>query len=282
MDDHLKTTDQLIAELTQLRQRVAELETAQAERQQTEAEREASLAVLRENETRWRHITDNMLDVVGLTDLRGVYQYVSPSVKAVAGYEPSEIMGLTMFDHVHPDDLFRVIRVAMRALHAGQTGRMELRYQHADGHYVMLEAVGTPARDGAGRIIGAVMSARDVTARKQAEDALRESEERYRAVAYSATEAIVSADDAGTIVGWNRGATAIFGYTAAEIIGQPLTRLLPARYQAEHLAGMQRLQAGGERHIIGQTVELVGRRQDGREFFLELSLAEWVVKTRTF
>src|SRR5512147_3165652 len=144
MDDQLKTTDQLVAELTQLRKRVAELEIAQAAHEQTEAQRTAAQAALRESEIRLRHIADNMLDVVGLTDLHGVYQYISPSVKTVAGYEPSDIVGHMMFDHIHPDDLFRMIRISMRTLREGTTGRMELRYQHADGHYLILEAVGTP------------------------------------------------------------------------------------------------------------------------------------------
>jgi PAS domain S-box-containing protein len=171
MDDQLKTTDPLIAELTQLRERVAELETAHAAHQRAEAESEAAL-----HETRLRHVTDNMLDVVGLTDRQGVYQYVSPSIKAVAGYEPTDIVGRSLLEHIHPDDRFHLIRISVRALRTGQTGRMELRYQHVNGHYVMLEAVGTPARDNAGRIIGGVMSARDITARKRAETALRDSE----------------------------------------------------------------------------------------------------------
>ncbi len=173
MNDCLKTTDQLLAELTQLRERVAELETAGAARVQAEI-------ALRESATRLRHITDNMLDVVGLTDLQGVYQYISPSITVLAGYEPSDIVGRSMFEHVHPDDLYHLTRISMRALRTGQTGRMELRYQHVNGHYMTLEAVGTPARDDTGRIIGGVMSARDITERKQAETALRDSVARLR------------------------------------------------------------------------------------------------------
>src|ERR1035437_543297 len=114
-----------------------------------------------------------------------------------------------------------------------------------------------------------------VTARKQVEEALRESEGRYRAVAQSANDAIITIDRAGNIAGWNRGAAIIFGYTEAEINGQPMTLLIPHRYHERHLAGVHRIQSGGESHIIGKIVELEGRRKDASEFPLELSLATW-------
>jgi PAS domain S-box-containing protein len=63
---------------------------------------------------------------------------------------------------------------------------------------------------------------------------LRASEERFRAITEAANDAIISADSAGNIVSWNTRAEAIFGYKVAEILGAPLTRLIPARYQTAH------------------------------------------------
>ncbi len=149
---------------------------------------------LRENETRLRQITDNMLDVIGLTDTQGVYEYVSPSVKTVLGYEPSDILGKTMFENVHPNDLYRVMRVSMRALRAAQTGRMELRYRHADDHYVWLESTGTPVLDSNGRVIGAVTSSRDITERKQAETELRALSTRQEAILAAVPDILMEVD----------------------------------------------------------------------------------------
>ena len=115
----------------------------------------------------------------------------------------------------------------------------------------------------------------DITARKRAEEVLRESEGRYRAVTESANDAIVTVDSAVNIVGWNPGAERIFGYTEAEINGQPLTLLIPHGYREGHLAGLRRVQSGGEARVIGKIVELEGRRKDTSEFPLELSLAKW-------
>jgi PAS domain S-box-containing protein len=110
---------------------------------------------------------------------------------------------------------------------------------------------------------------------EQAEKALRESETRFRSVVESASDAIILANQEGNILSWNHSAERLFGYTINEVAGKPLTLLMPARYQQRHQAGIQRISAGGERRILGKTVELEGSRKDGTEFPLELSLSMW-------
>jgi PAS domain S-box-containing protein len=109
----------------------------------------------------------------------------------------------------------------------------------------------------------------------QREEALRESEALFRAVSESAHDAIVTADSSGMIVKWNRGAETVFGYPANEVVGQPLTLLMPTRFRGSHAAGMNHVNLGGESHMMGVLVELYGLRRDGSEFPLELSLAQW-------
>ncbi len=110
-----------------------------------------------------------------------------------------------------------------------------------------------------------------------ANTSLRAREARYLSVASSAKDSLVTSDAAGRIVGWNPSAERLFGYAETEVIGQPLTLLMPQRFQERHLDGMRRVQSGGERHIIGKAAELVGRRKDATEFPLELTLADWTV-----
>jgi PAS domain S-box-containing protein len=107
------------------------------------------------------------------------------------------------------------------------------------------------------------------------EDYLLESERRFRSVVQTATDAIVLADGSGNIIAWNRAAQTIFGYREEEVLGQPLTMVMPERYRDAHRQGIARLQAGGEAHVIGTTVELHGIRKDGSEFPLELSIGTW-------
>jgi PAS domain S-box-containing protein len=101
------------------------------------------------------------------------------------------------------------------------------------------------------------------------------SEARYRAVTASVSDAVVTADSAGRIVDWNRSAERIFGYAEAEVIGQALTLLMPQRFRQRHIDGLQLAQSSGELRAAGRIVEMVGRRSDGSEFPIEISLAQW-------
>ncbi len=115
----------------------------------------------------------------------------------------------------------------------------------------------------------------DLTERKQSEEALRKSELRFRSIALSANDAIITANNKGIIRDWNRGAEIIFGYTEGEAIGKSLTIIIPKRYVEKHINGMNRIAQGGEKHVLGNTVELSGLHKNGNEFPIEISLAEW-------
>jgi PAS domain S-box-containing protein len=115
----------------------------------------------------------------------------------------------------------------------------------------------------------------DITERKRSEEALRRSEARHVAVVDTAFDAIATMTPDGTIRTFNQGAERIFGYTAEEAIGQQLTLLMPERFQEPHTAGLRRYIETGEARVIGRRmVELMGRRKDGEEFPLELSITE--------
>lgn len=102
-----------------------------------------------------------------------------------------------------------------------------------------------------------------------------EAEQRYRALAEAASDAIISADYGGMIIGWNKGASNIFGYSELEVLGKPLTILMPERYRLAHRSGIDRFKLTGVARVIGRTVELHGLRKNGMEFPIELSLANW-------
>ena len=122
----------------------------------------------------------------------------------------------------------------------------------------------------------------EIVERRQVEEALKESEVRYRAVTQSANEAIISSNSAGNIISWNRGAETIFGYIETEVIGSPLALLTSSNSIVAHLAGMARVQAGGEKHFIGKTVEVKGQHKNGSEIPLEISLSDWKINNDQF
>ena len=97
---------------------------------------------------------------------------------------------------------------------------------------------------------------------------------KYSAVIESAPNAIITADDKGKIISWNKAAEKIFGYCSEEAIGKPLTFIIPERFRKAHLSTRKRILAGLQTNR-GKISEVIGLRKDGTEFSLELSLAKW-------
>ncbi len=113
-------------------------------------------------------------------------------------------------------------------------------------------------------------------------ESLAQSEARFRSVVEAAGDAIIVIDSRGHVVFWNRAAEAMFGYPASEVIGQPLTIVMPERFREAHQKKMQRVASMGKSPLFGQVVEVMGLRKDGSEFPLELSLAAWKAGKGTF
>lgn len=116
----------------------------------------------------------------------------------------------------------------------------------------------------------------------QARAPLELSEARLRAIVDAATDAIISADTSGHIVQVNPATERMFGYATGELLGRPLTVLMPERFHASHRTGLQRFLTTGDAKVIGRTIELAGLRKDGEEFPVELSLAVCRTPDATF
>src|ERR687898_3006506 len=115
---------------------------------------------------------------------------------------------------------------------------------------------------------------RRLFAHRQLDEELRKSEARYRTVLDTAFDAIVTITPDGIVRWFNRGAERIFGHSSKEVIGQPVTLLMPERYRELCMGGLHRYLRTGEARVVGGTTELVGLRKDGSEFPIEMSLGE--------
>ena len=104
--------------------------------------------------------------------------------------------------------------------------------------------------------------------------------EQVRAVANGVIDGIISADEHGTILSVNRSACRIFGYTAAEMVGQNLRILMPEPHRSAHDGYLARYLDGGEKHVVGQIREMSGVRKDGSVFPLELGVSDICLPTR--
>jgi PAS domain S-box-containing protein len=122
--------------------------------------------------------------------------------------------------------------------------------------------------------------------RRRAQETLRETsrqaEAKFEALAENAQDAIVSADSRGDIIYFNKAAQRAFGYEASEVLGKPLTLLIPERFRDQHLAGMSRFVTVEESYTVGRTMDAVGKKKDASEFPVELSLGNWTTQGEKF
>jgi PAS domain S-box-containing protein len=206
--------------------------------------------------------------------------WTNPAWQPLLGWTAEELAASSYHELLHPDDLDRIRAYEHEVLtgRAGDRPETELRLRARDGSYRWLMVSATYSV--ADELV--FFCGKDVTARKRSEEEVRAAEERFRAVTSSTRDGIISADGSGRVVFWNAGAEAIFGYTAAEIVGRQLTDIMPERYRDAHRAGIARFLATGEGRVMGATVEVEGMRADGSEFPIELSLGSWSQNGQTY
>jgi diguanylate cyclase (GGDEF)-like protein/PAS domain S-box-containing protein len=229
---------------------------------------------LRESEERYRTLVDNLGEGIGITLEDERFSFANPSAHEIFGVPPGTLVGRSLREFLATSTL-ALVQEQTRERQQGQSSIYELEIIRPDGERRLLQVNARSQTDQNGRYFGTLGIFHDITEQKQVEGALRESEERFRSVVQTATDAILTVDETGKIISWNRGAQQIFQYSETEIIGQSLTLLMPERYQNPHTLGMERLDAGGEPHIIGQTIQVHGRRKDGSEFPIELAISAW-------
>jgi len=156
------------------------------------AEREIAKRELELSESKYRALVEFTSDLVWESGKDGIFVHASPSIKDILGYEPDEVLGRSAFDMMPPDQLEKAHTLAKdrRQNREPFTG-VEISMLHKDGHRVILEANGVPVRDLEGNHTGFRGISRDITERKKAEQALRKSEELFRAVFESSSDCII-------------------------------------------------------------------------------------------
>ena len=183
--------------------------------------RQQAEETLREREEFFRLISENVTDLIAVLDLEGRRVYNSPSYSSILG-EPEIVMGTGSFEEIHPDDRERIRRIFNETIATGAGQRAEFRFLLKDGSIRYVESQGSVMRDNQGKVTNVILVSRDVTERKQAEEQIQEQ----AALLGKAHDAICVTDLDQRILYWNKGAEFLYGWTAAEAIGQFANELL--------------------------------------------------------
>ncbi|MGB7925921.1 MAG: PAS domain S-box protein [Pyrinomonadaceae bacterium] len=182
-------------------------------------ERKRGEEALKESEEKFRLIVETTSEWIWSINLEGRHTYNNPTVETILGYAPEELLGKDTLRYLHEDDRPKVEEMLpqMAAEKRGWTG-LVLRWRHKDGTYRYLESHGIPIFDGGGEVVGFRGADRDITARKRAEEASLENQERFRSAFDNAPigMALVSLD--GRWLQVNHSLCEIVGYTEQELL----------------------------------------------------------------
>lgn len=228
------------------------------------ARREATDALAR-SEDYFRSLIENGSDIVAVVDETATIHYESPSVAKVLGYSQAEVVGKSFFEFAHPDDQTEVGGIfAGLIAESGSLISVPVRVRRKDGAWRFMEAVATnllhlPA------VRGVIINARDVTDRHQAEQTLRESEQRFRQLVEQAADAVVLHEAGGRIMDVNQRACDSLGYTRDELLSMNIAEIEEA--STSDLLGPH---GPHDELPAARTLEGVHRRKDGSTFPVEV------------
>ena len=198
---------------------------------------------LRESEQLFRLITENAADLIVVLDLEGRRLYNSPSYEDFFG-TPESMRGSDSFHEVHPEDRERVRRVFRETVETGAGSRTEYRFLLKDGSVHYIESQGSVIRDERGKPVKVVVVSRDITARKEAERALSDSEARYRELIESARDAIYTMSPSGVLTSLNSAFERITGWQRDAWVGKTFLDLLHPDDRPVALANFKRVVQG--------------------------------------
>jgi len=239
------------------------------------SESQGNIEALRDSEARFRAIFENA--AVGIARLapNGRWLEVNQRLCDIVSYDRKDLMAKTFADITHPDDLEQDVRQMQRVL-TGEIDNyvMEKRYYRKDGSVVWVNLTVALRRKADGSPDYFISVIEDISARKLAEESMRESKEQLAGIVSSAMDAIITVDDDQRIVLFNEAAERMFGCPAAEAMGQLLDRFIPDRFRDTHAEHVRRCgETGGASLAKGRPSALVALRSDGTEFPIEASIS---------
>ena len=240
------------------------------------AQRKRVEQALREAEEYLRLMVESVKDFAIFTiDPQGRVVSWNPGAERLFGYPEPEILGQHLDTLFTPEDRAAGVPEREIATSAAKGRASDERWhQCKDGGRFFASGVVTPIFDEENKLRGFTKIARDITERKQAEEAVREAAVRLKAIVETAVDGIITIDEQGIVESMNPAAERIFGYTHDEIVGQNVATLMSEPERDEHNQHLEEYLRTGRQKILGTIREVRGRRNDGSLFPMELAVSE--------
>lgn len=234
---------------------------------------------LRESSDRFRSLVETSPNIIWEIDEQGKFRYISPVYLQIMGFTPEEIIGKSIADMV-TDESVPATREAFIRYSALEEGfpPFEIPVRHRNGQQRILEIRPSKMKDRDGKTIGFRGVAIDITERKRTEEALRESEEKFRSIVETSPNMIWEVDILGKFRYMSPAVSAIMGYAPEEIIGKSVTELVPDDHRDFALEKLGRM-VSKDGSLF--PVEVPARHRDGRDLVLEIRPARLTGTDRT-
>ncbi len=233
------------------------------------------------SEERFKIIFYDAPDAIYLTDLKGNFIDGNKMAETLTGFKKESLIGNNFLEIglLSANQIPKATKALAKSILGKATGPDEFTLNQKDGSLVDVEIITYPVKIQDQSLVLGI--ARDMSERMQAENKLRQSEERYRSVTETAAEAIISAGSNGRVVSWNPGASKLFGYSETEMLGKMLTQIIPEKYQKKHASAFKRF-VETRKPMVVSAFEMEGLRKDGSLCPIEISLSSWEIGDEIF
>lgn len=228
---------------------------------------------LAKSEAKFRFLAEHSRDLICLHRPNGDYIYISPSIQSILGYDREELIGRSPYDFFHPDNAASAVREAHEKNFNGiESPSVQYRFRKKNGDYVWLESVSKPIMED-GELIYIQTNSRDITERRNSEEKLRLSEERFKALFQNSLDVVMIISEAGLLENATPSFGKQLGYEVSDWVGKPVRELVHPEQVTVFDKAIQTILHRKESDLV---LRIQFKNQDQQWIWMELKAASAV------